>query len=106
MKIQINKPIIKRQIRDTKLVRHGRVFSKPELKEVGIVNIRMAKNKGVPVDLLRKNNNLRKCRAIKAYCKRYLKFEKNSRKERPTCTNIKDLMPAFISVLGSFITMH
>jgi ribosomal protein L13E len=54
MKIQINKPIVKRQIRGVKFIRHNRGFSKSELKEVGIVNIRMAKNKGIPVDLLRK----------------------------------------------------
>jgi ribosomal protein L13E len=53
IKIQINKPIIKRQIGGGKFTRSGRGFSKPELKEVGIINIRMA-NKGVPIDLLRK----------------------------------------------------
>jgi ribosomal protein L13E len=35
MKIQTNKPIVKRQIRGLELVRNGRGFSKSELKEVG-----------------------------------------------------------------------
>lgn len=47
MKAQIDKPIIKRQIRGMTLVRSDRGFSKSELKEAGIVNIRMVKNKGI-----------------------------------------------------------
>ena len=54
MKMRINKPIVKRQIRDVRFIRSGRGFSKSELKKVGIINFTMAKNKGVPVDLLRK----------------------------------------------------
>ena len=41
MKVQINKPIVIRQIRGLKLTRSGRGFSKSELKEAGIINIRM-----------------------------------------------------------------
>jgi ribosomal protein L13E len=81
MKIQINKPIIKRQIRDTKLVRHGRVFSKPELKEVGIVNIRMAKNKGVPVDLLRKTTISENVEQLKPIAKDILNLRKTAEKK-------------------------
>ena len=54
MKMPINKPIVKRQIRGVKFIRNGRGFPKSELKEVEIINIRMAKNKGIPIDLLRK----------------------------------------------------
>jgi ribosomal protein L13E len=55
MKVQqMNKPIIKHQIKGVTLVRNGRGFSKSELKEAGIVDIRMAKNKGIPIDVLRK----------------------------------------------------
>ncbi|MFL6383647.1 MAG: ribosomal protein L13e [Nitrososphaeraceae archaeon] len=57
MKVQINKPIVKRQIRDTNFIRNGRGFSKSELKEVGIINMSMAKSNGIPVDLLRKTKN-------------------------------------------------
>jgi hypothetical protein len=45
--MQISKPIVKRKIRGVKFIRHGRGFSKSELKATGIVDIRMAKNKGV-----------------------------------------------------------
>ena len=42
MKMSINKPIVKRQVRAVRFIRNGRGFSKSELKEVGIVNISMA----------------------------------------------------------------
>ena len=54
MKVQMNRPIVKCQIRGVTLVRNGRGFSKSELKEAGIVDIRMAKNRGIPIDVLRK----------------------------------------------------
>jgi len=57
MKVQINKPIIRCQIRGTTLIRNGRGFSKSELKKQGIGDIRMAKNKGMPIDLLRKQQS-------------------------------------------------
>jgi ribosomal protein L13E len=57
VKQRINKPIIKRQIRDVKFIRNGRGFSKSELKEAGIINMNMAKSNGVPVDLLRRTKN-------------------------------------------------
>ena len=52
MKVQISKPIVKRQIRGVKFIRDGRGFSKFELKEAGIIDISMAKNKGIPIDIL------------------------------------------------------
>jgi ribosomal protein L13E len=70
MKIQMNKPIVKCQIRGTRFIRNGRGFSKSELKEVEIVNIMMAKNKGVPVDLLRKTTipeNVERLKPIAKY---------------------------------------
>ena len=54
MKVQVNKPIVKRPIRNIELVRKGRGFSKPELNESGINNIRIARKSGIPVDVLRK----------------------------------------------------
>jgi ribosomal protein L13E len=57
VKQRINKPIIKRQIRDVKFIRNGRGFSKSELKEAGIINMSMAKSNGIPLDLLRKTKN-------------------------------------------------
>jgi ribosomal protein L13E len=50
----INKPIVKRSIRGIEFVRKGRGFSKSELKESGIDNIRIARKNGIPVDDLRK----------------------------------------------------
>jgi hypothetical protein len=76
MKVQINKPIVKRQIRGVKFIRSDRGFSKSELKEAGIIDISMAMNKGIPIDILRKTtiaeNRLQKV----------IKFEKSSRKKR------------------------
>jgi ribosomal protein L13E len=50
----INKPIVKRSIRGIELVRKGRGFSRSELKESGIDNIKIARKNGIPVDDLRK----------------------------------------------------
>ena len=50
----INKPIVKRSIRGIEFVRKGRGFSKSELKESGIDNIKIARKNGIPVDGLRK----------------------------------------------------
>ena len=61
MKIQINKPIVKRQIRGVKFIRSGRGFSKSELKEAGIIDISIAKNKGNTNRFTKKYNNPRKC---------------------------------------------
>ena len=80
MKMQINKPIVKRQIRGTKLIRNGRGFSKSELKEAGIINIRMAKNKGIPVDLLRKTKNLENIERLKPIAKDILNLRETGEK--------------------------
>jgi ribosomal protein L13E len=58
------------------LVRSGRGFSKSELKEVGIVNIRMAKNNSIPVDLLRKATVAENVEQLRAIPKDILNFEK------------------------------
>jgi ribosomal protein L13E len=50
----INKPVVKRSIRGIELVRKGRGFSKSELKESGIDNVKIARKNGIPVDELRK----------------------------------------------------
>jgi ribosomal protein L13E len=54
IKMPINNPIVKRSIRGIELVRKGRGFSKSELKESGIDNIKIARKNGIPVDDLRK----------------------------------------------------
>ena len=58
--MRINKPYVKRQIRGVKFIRSGRGFSKSELKEAGIVDIRMGKGRGIPIDVLRKTTKAEK----------------------------------------------
>ena len=82
MKMQINKPTVKRQIRGVKFIRNGRGFSKSELKEVGIINIRMAKNKGIPVDLLRKTKNPENVKQLKLIAKDILNLRKTAGKKK------------------------
>ena len=50
----IIKPIVKREIRDIKLIRKGRGFSMSELKESGLDNIKVARKNGIPIDVFRK----------------------------------------------------
>jgi ribosomal protein L13E len=81
MKAQIDKPIIKRQIRGITLVRSGRGFSKSELKEVWTVNIRMAKNNSIPVDLLRKATLAENVEQLRAIPNDILNSEKGAEKK-------------------------
>ena len=57
MKRRINKPIIKHQIRDIEIIRRGRGFSRSELKDSGLNNIKIARKNGIPVDMLRNTKN-------------------------------------------------
>jgi ribosomal protein L13E len=57
MKRQINKPIIKHPIGDIELIRKGRGFSRSELKDSGLNNIKIARKNGIPVDMLRNTKN-------------------------------------------------
>jgi ribosomal protein L13E len=81
MKMRINKPIVKRQTRDVRFIRSGRGFSKSELKEVGIINFTMAKNKGVPVDLLRKTTIAENVEQLKLVAKDMLKISKTAERK-------------------------
>jgi ribosomal protein L13E len=69
MKMRINKPYVKRQIRGVKFIRSGRGFSKSELKEAGINNIGIAKNNGISVDLLRTTKNAENVEKLKSIAK-------------------------------------
>jgi ribosomal protein L13E len=82
MKIRMDKPIIKRRIRGIKLSRDGRGFSKSELKEVGIANMSMAKNKGIPIDLLRKTKNPENIEQLKPIAKDILNLRKTAGKRK------------------------
>ena len=57
MKRRINKPIIKHSVGDIELIRRGRGFSRSELKDSGLNNIKIARKNGIPVDMLRKTTN-------------------------------------------------
>lgn len=81
--MRINKPYVKRQIRGVKFIRSGRGFSKSELKEVGLINMSMAKNNGTPIDLLRKTKNLENVEQLKLVSKDILNL-RNSRKKANT----------------------
>jgi ribosomal protein L13E len=82
MEIQVNnKPIVKRQIRGVKFIRHGRGYSKSELKEAGIVDIRMAKNKGIPIDVLRKTTVAENVEQLRPIAKDLLNLKKVGEKE-------------------------
>ena len=80
MKVQMNRPIVKCQIRGVTLVRNGRGFSKSELKEAGIVDIRMAKNKGIPIDILRKTTIAENVEQLRPVAKDLLNLRKAAEK--------------------------
>jgi ribosomal protein L13E len=79
--MRINKPIVKRQIRGVKFIRNGRGFSKSELKEAGITNMGMAKNKDMPIDLLRKTKNPENVERLKPITKDILNLRKTAEKK-------------------------
>ncbi|HET7389360.1 MAG TPA: ribosomal protein L13e [Nitrososphaeraceae archaeon] len=81
MKMRINKPVVKRQVRDVRFIRSGRGFSKSELKEVGVINFTMAKNKGIPVDLLRKTTIAENVEQLKLVAKDILNMSKTAEKK-------------------------
>jgi len=81
MKVQMNRPIVKHQIKGVTLVRNGRGFSKPELKEAGIIDIRMAKNKSIPIDVLRKTTIAENVEQLRPIAKDILNLSKTAEKE-------------------------
>jgi ribosomal protein L13E len=81
MKVQINKPIVKRPIRNIELVRKCRGFSKPELNEAGLNNIIIARNSGIPVDLLRKTKLSENIEQLKPIVKEILDSRKTARRK-------------------------
>ena len=80
--MRINKPYVKRQIRGVKFIRSGRGFSKSELKEAGIIDISMAKNKGIPIDVLRKTTIAENVEQLKPIAKDILNLRKAAGKKK------------------------
>jgi ribosomal protein L13E len=67
MKIQVHGPIIKHWSGGIEIVRAGRGYSKTELDEVGLRDIRIARNRGIRVDTLRDTSypeNVEKLRVV------------------------------------------
>ena len=81
MKVQITKPIVKRQMRRVKFIRNGRGFSKSELKEAGIIDISMAMNKGIPIDIIRKTTIAENVELLKPIAKGILNLRKAAEKK-------------------------
>jgi ribosomal protein L13E len=80
--MQINKPIVKRPIRNIELVRKGRGFSKSELKESGLNNIRIVRKGGIPVDVFRKTKISENIEQLKPIVKEILDSRKTAGKKR------------------------
>jgi ribosomal protein L13E len=76
MKRRINKPIIKHPIGDIELIRKGRGFSKSELKDSGLNNIKIARKNGIPVDMLRKTKNPENIEQLKPIVREILDSKK------------------------------
>ena len=76
MKTQVQGPIIKRWNRGIEIVRAGRGYSKAELEEVGLRDVRAARNHGIPVDALRNTNYPENVEQLRAVAKTIIDSEK------------------------------
>ena len=79
--MRINKPIVKRKIRNIELIRQGRGFSRSELKESGLNNIKIARKNGIPVDAFRKTKIPENIEQLKPIVKEILGSRKISAKK-------------------------
>jgi ribosomal protein L13E len=57
-------------------------FSKSELREAGITDISMAKNKGIPIDVLRKTTTAENVEQLKPIAKDILNLRKAAGKKK------------------------
>jgi hypothetical protein len=83
MKIQVDGPIIKRWRRAIEIVRGGRGYSKAELDEVGLLDLRNVRNHGIPVDPLRKTNYPENVERLRVVAKTII----DSRESKPKTKN-------------------
>jgi ribosomal protein L13E len=92
MKTRVQGAIIKRWNRGIEIVRAGRGYSKAELEEVGLRDVRAARNHGIPVDALRNTNYPENVEQLRAVAKTIIdpKTEKRDSKKR---TEVKRKTP-------------
>jgi ribosomal protein L13E len=82
--MSINKPIVKRLIRDVQVIRKGRGFSLPELRDAGITNIKIARKNGIPVDVLRKTKIPENIEQLKPIARKILDSKKTQKGSKQT----------------------
>jgi Ribosomal protein L13e len=84
MKTAIQKPIVKRWVHGVEKVRIGRGYSKPELLEVGLTNLRFVIKKGIPVDVLRTSKYRENIEKLKSALKKVILRPKRKTGKRDT----------------------
>lgn len=82
MKTRVQGAIIKRWNRGIEIVRAGRGYSKAELEEVGLRDVRAARNHGIPVDALRNTNYPENVEQLRAAAKTIIDFRKPKTEKR------------------------
>jgi ribosomal protein L13E len=75
----IIKPIIKREIRNIKLIRKGRGFSRSELKESGLDNLKVVRKNRIPIDVFRKTKIPENIEQLKPIVKEILDIKKRKK---------------------------
>jgi ribosomal protein L13E len=78
----IVKPIVKREIRDIKLIRKGRGFSRSELNEAGLDNLKVVRKNRIPIDVLRKTKIPENIEQLKPVVKEILDLKKQRKKNK------------------------
>jgi ribosomal protein L13E len=76
------KPIVKREIRDIKLIRKGRGFSRSELNEAGLGSLIVVRKNRIPIDVLRKTKIPENIERLKPIAKEILDLKKQRKKNK------------------------
>lgn len=80
--MEIVKPIVKREIRDIKLIRMGRGFSRSELKDSGLDNLSVVRKNRIPIDVFRKTKIPENIEQLKPIVKEILGLKKQRKKNK------------------------
>jgi ribosomal protein L13E len=80
--MEIVMPIVKREIRDIKLIRKGRGFSRSELNEVGLDNLKVVRKHRIPIDVLRKTKIPENIEQLKPIVKEILDLKKQRKRNK------------------------